>query len=116
LSTPLDLQAVRHVLLARRSELEAVRESGDEAAKPVELDQQRFGRISRMDALQAQAMSAAGRERRRVEMQRIDAALARLERGEYGQCFDCGEAIDPRRLDADPAVTLCVACAEARQR
>ncbi len=114
MSTPTDHDDARRTLLALRESLDEVRASGEEAARPVELDQQRFGRVSRMDALQAQAMSAAGRERRRREIQRIDAALARIDQGEYGECIDCGEAIDPRRLAADPAAALCLACAEAR--
>lgn len=104
----------RAALLALRANLEAVSASGEEASRPVELDQQRFGRVSRMDALQAQAMSAAGRDRRKRELRRIDAALARIDDGEYGWCIDCGEDIDPRRLVADPAAALCLACAEAR--
>lgn len=116
MSEPLDREAVRTALLELRESLDEVRASGEEAARPVELDQQLFGRVSRMDALQAQAMSSAGRERRRVEALRIDAALRRLDEDEYGYCADCGEDIDPRRLAADPTATLCMPCAEARDR
>ena len=114
MSDAADHEEARAALLALRASLDEVRASGEEAARPVELDQQRFGRVSRMDALQAQAMSAAGRERRQRERRRIDAALARIDEGEYGGCIDCGEDIDPRRLAADPAAALCLACAEAR--
>ncbi len=113
---PLDPDAVRERLLARRDALTATARTRDEAAGTVELDQQRNGRLTRMDAMQAQAMASAGRERARREMQRIDAALRRLEAGEYGDCLRCEEPIDPRRLIADPAATLCIDCAEAADR
>ncbi len=68
-----------------------------------------------MDALQLQAMANAGRERAAIELRRIDAALARIRGGTYGQCAGCGEPIAAERLDAHPAVALCLSCAEARE-
>lgn len=86
-----------------------------EAGRTVELDQTRTGRLSRMDALQAQAMAKAGSARAREMVQRIDAALRRIDEGEFGYCIDCGEAIPAGRLDADPAAARCIRCAEARE-
>lgn len=91
--------------------LEAADTMGKSAQKTVELDQQSVGRLSRMDALQSQAMAQATARGRAAERQRLTAALARLEAGEYGECLDCGEPIAPKRLDLDPAVPLCISCA-----
>jgi len=41
----------------------------------------------------------------------IEAALAKLEAGTYGQCEDCGQAIAPARLEAMPSARLCITCA-----
>lgn len=95
--------------------LEASRAAGREASEPVELDQQRQGRLSRMDALGAQAMSAAARRRRDEMLARARTALARIEAGDYGLCRECGEPIGPRRLDFDPTVTLCIDCARSAE-
>lgn len=46
-----------------------------------------------------------------VEISHIRDALARLANGSYGICLCCGARIDPARLDAVPAATLCVRCA-----
>jgi len=92
--------------------LQDVQLSGEQAAKTVELDQTRVGRLSRMDAMQAQAISIATNSRRKIEMQRIAAALQRIEDGEYGYCLSCDEEIAPQRLGIDPAATLCIDCAE----
>ncbi|MEM1383134.1 MAG: TraR/DksA C4-type zinc finger protein [Pseudomonadota bacterium] len=93
------------------SELRAA-EAGTAADRdPVVLDQQSVGRLSRMDALQMQAMAKAQSRRRAAEGERIRAALARIAAGEFGECLDCGEEIAVKRLELDPAVALCVTCA-----
>lgn len=84
--------------------------------RPVELDQQSVGRLSRMDALQGQAMAAATEARRQARAVALRAALARLEAGDFGWCEGCGEPIPPARLAIDPCVTRCVACAGGGRR
>ena len=84
---------------------------GDESAAVVELDQTKVGRLSRMDAMQAQAMALASEQRREQTLRRIDAALKRIEDDEYGYCLQCDELINPKRLEFDPTVTLCIECA-----
>ena len=105
----------RNKLLVLRSTLLKAQETGDEAEQPVELDQTRVGRLSRMDAMQAQAMSIETGRRRRQKLLQIDAALKRIEADDYGFCQECGEDIAPARLEVDPAVLLCINCASARE-
>ncbi len=93
------------------ADLQTLNESGAEATRPVALDQSRVGRLSRMDALQGQQMAAETARRRSAEIQRIKAALARIERDEYGYCLRCEEDIEEKRLESNPAVTLCIRCA-----
>lgn len=106
-----DFDHFRDLLLARRSELKAVMEAAFGDANPVELDQTRVGRLSRMDALQGQAMAKETERRRGLELQRIASALARIEDEDFGYCVTCGEEIPLKRLELDPAVTTCIACA-----
>jgi len=108
-----DLQHIESRLLELRSGLINATETGQQAEEVVELDQARVGRLSRMDAMQAQAMSVETGRRRRQHLVEIDAALERIEAGDFGQCFECGEYIHPGRLDANPVATLCIRCAEA---
>ncbi len=103
-----ELRARLENLLAELTELDAV---SRESAQVVELDQTRVGRLSRMDAMQAQAMSIESNRRRALEIRRIQAALQRIADGEYGECRRCGEAINPKRLAVDPAAPLCIDCA-----
>ncbi|HGG06650.1 MAG TPA: TraR/DksA family transcriptional regulator [Aliiroseovarius sp.] len=82
--------------------------------KTVTLDQQSVGRLSRMDALQGQAMAQATRARRDAGRAKITAALARMDEGEYGYCLECGDEIAEKRLELDPAVATCISCASGR--
>ena len=72
-------------------ELTADNALGQSAQKTVELDQQSVGRLSRMDALQSQAMAQAQQRRRDVLKGSLQAALQRLKVEEFGYCRECGE-------------------------
>jgi len=98
-------------LLRRREEILDLRSVSGASRRPVELDPARVGRLSRMDALQEQAMSLETERRRKLELQRIEAALQRIEEGEFGYCLICGDEIEVKRLDLDPTLPTCVACA-----
>jgi DnaK suppressor protein len=102
-------------LLELGKELLKAQETGDEAEKTVELDQTRVGRLSRMDAMRAQAMSVETGRRRRHKLLQIAAALRRIEDDDFGYCQDCGEKIAPARLNIDPTVQLCISCASAKE-
>jgi len=106
----------RGLLMKRRDDLLEVAGTGREAADTVELDQTRVGRLSRMDAMQSQAMSQETNRRRELELKRIGAALRRLDEGDYGCCLECGELIAKRRLEVDPAAPRCLDCSEKLER
>jgi len=95
----------------RLAEIEADNRLGQDSQAVVQLDQQSVGRLSRMDALQNQAMAKAQQTRRNTLALRLSAALLRVEDGEFGYCEDCGDDIAPKRLELDPAATKCINCA-----
>ena len=105
------IQEFRRLIDARLAELAEGDTRGAAGKATVELDQQAVGRLSRMDALQNQAMAKATDARRAGERARLTAALARMDEGEFGFCEDCGEEIAVGRLQLDPAATRCVDCA-----
>ncbi len=107
-----DPAKARRALSARREELLNLSEMSAEARDTVELDQTTVGRLSRMDSLQQQAMAEATERQRMAEITRIDAALKRIEEGEYGYCLECGEEIGDKRLAIDPAAARCIKCAK----
>jgi RNA polymerase-binding transcription factor len=110
-----ELENFRQLLIQRQSDLLQVKATGEGAASVVELDQTKVGRLSRMDAMQAQAMSVETNRRREIELQRIGTALQRLEGDEYGFCVSCGEDIARPRLEVDPSTPVCIDCAAAKK-
>jgi len=105
----------RDRLLELRKELETVADASAESAAVVELDQSKVGRLSRMDAMQAQAMAQASVQRRELMLRNIEAALKRLDAGDYGSCRDCEEPINPKRLEFDPTALRCIDCESKRE-
>lgn len=101
-------------LRALRSALARQLDSTADGAKPVDLEQP-IGRVSRVDAMQQQSMTRANREAVRLRLQRVDAALRRVEAGEYGECLACEEPIGFARLEVQPETPLCIGCQTRRE-
>lgn len=106
-----DDAGIKRLLTERLTRIDEDQAATASEREPVMLDQSRIGRLSRMDALQVQAMAEAQERRRRAERQRIETALERLADGTWGLCTECGEEIAEARLDFDPTVALCIRCA-----
>jgi DnaK suppressor protein len=98
-------------IMAKLADLDEMSGISRHERAAVKLDQTAVGRLSRMDAMQQQAMAEAEERRRQVEMVRLKHALKILDAGEYGFCQNCGLQIPARRLEIDPAAVVCVKCA-----
>jgi DnaK suppressor protein len=103
----IDIEYFRKRLEQRLTELT----EGQTAIPPLELDPSRVGRLSRMDAMQQQAMTQAAARLAAMEQQRIRTALRRIASGDYGYCMVCEEEIAENRLRVDPSALNCIACA-----
>ena len=108
-----ELAAYKKRLFILRDELEHLSEVTKNSRKPVELDQTSVGRLSRMDAMQTQAMQLETGRRRELELLRIDSALKRIEVGDFGYCATCDEEIEEKRLSHDPTFSTCISCAQS---
>lgn len=111
MTTEPDIAYFRQKLETWREELAAAIKEDNAMAETVVLDQSKVGRLSRMDALQAQQMALAADRRRKQQRAVVIAALSRIEQGEFGECLDCGEWINTQRLEFDPTALRCVDCA-----
>ncbi len=107
----MDLDVYQAALKAELEALDLEDSMGEDDRQTVELDQQSVGRLSRMDALQRQALAQATGRRRSARRTRIYAALERMRQGEFGYCQDCGEPIPNARLKLDPTLPNCIECA-----
>lgn len=107
----MDIKLAKTRLLEMRAEILALSDAARDNRKPVMLDQQSVGRLSRMDSLQVQAMDKAQETARAKKLLRIDAALARIDSDDFGYCASCDEPIGEKRLETDPSAPLCIHCA-----
>ena len=99
---------IKIALEAKREQVQNRLKQAASDTAPVALDQTQQGRLSRMDAMQQQAMAAETLRRRQRELAQLDSALQRLQAGEYGYCLNCGEPIGDARLALDPATPFCI--------
>ena len=107
----MDTEHARKRLKDRLAQLDEEERISEADRAPVGLDQESVGRLSRMDAMQVQAMALAAQRRRHAEKNRIAAALGRIDAGEFGFCAACGEEIGEARLNHDPSLSHCIQCA-----
>ena len=103
-----EAKKIRLLLLGLKGELQArVDTIHNHARNPLDADSAeqaaQLGNVEVTTALENEAMQ---------EIAEIKAALQRLEIGEYGVCASCGEVIGSERLEARPASSECVDCAE----
>ena len=56
------------------------------------------------------------RERERGLLNKINAALEKIEQGVYGECENCGEEIGIKRLEARPVAELCIDCKAEQEK
>jgi len=115
---PADESRIRLVLETRRASLRAevkaqMQGSGDERV---------VGMRNRLDETDDWAVAdalaeldIAGLRHALRELIDVDAALARIRSGAYGECLDCGDRIAPARLAAYPTATRCIECQEAHE-
>jgi DnaK suppressor protein len=108
-----EIEQFRQKLLSLRTELQKLEESSKEAAMSGELDKAAVGGLSRRDAMQAHLIAREPARRRQRQLGKIEGALRRIEAGEYGNCFICGEENDIQRLSVDPTNTRCIKCVES---
>lgn len=105
---PTDLERISKLLVSEKMELETrINAIHSHARDPLEADSAeqaaQLGNVAVKVALEHEALQ---------EVAEINAALQRLETGEYGICVGCGEDIGVERLNARPWSAECLDCAE----
>ncbi len=108
----MNIDKINLAITQKINDLYALQREAKHGCDTVALDQSCVGRLSRMDAMQSQAMNQAAQRRRVMQIKRLEAALQRIDSNDYGDCENCDELISEGRLLLDPAAEFCVQCAE----
>jgi RNA polymerase-binding protein DksA len=108
----IDPDRARASLLAERERLMA------ELGEPIESPgQMTYGsQAAAASQVFEQQRDLALRDRSRLDLSRVEAALRALDDGSYGTCTNCGQPIAPERLEAIPWVPMCIDCARKAGR
>jgi DnaK suppressor protein len=109
---------LKQMLQSRRRELQAqvqgkmrdVRATG-EVTKLAEV----FDTVESSEADIQEDIELALIQMKSETLNKVDDALVRLEQGNYGNCFECGEEIAEKRLRALPFAVRCKDCEEAKE-
>jgi DnaK suppressor protein len=109
--TAAQLEELRAELDRQLRKLQRSMRTTTRAMRPVELDQTSVGRLSRIDNLQTQGLTAGLQAREQAKLGQITGALERIAAGTYGRCVVCGERIAFERLLIFPEAPNCAACA-----
>jgi DnaK suppressor protein len=112
---PPDHREFRRRLEAELSQVSEMLAQAALSAGTVTLDQASVGRVSRIDAIQQQAMAIESRERLAVRVRRIEATLNRINAGTFGSCCSCGAGVEPERLQLDATTVFCADCQRERE-
>ncbi|MBC5783470.1 TraR/DksA C4-type zinc finger protein [Ramlibacter sp. USB13] len=114
--SPVLVRQLATQLRQRQSELQAMLAAANGAAKQEEQagDVLDFKDVAAEDA--RAMVDEVAHAHAAAELGEIAAALRRVDQGTYGQCEDCGESVDERRLRALPATRFCTACQAIHER
>lgn len=111
---PLTVRA-RQTLLERRRVLRTLVAENEEERKRLEAEVEPDWPDR---ALSEESRTLLGRlsEAERLELEQIEAALSRIDRGGWGKCEACGGPIEDGRLAVMPEARLCIGCSTAQER
>jgi DnaK suppressor protein len=110
------LTQLKKLLLEQHEEIQATLQGINDASDTVTLDQSRVGRISRMDAMQQQAMAQAETQQLSQRLKLIARALKKFNSDDYGYCEACDEIISSERLLIKPESQYCINCQEKKEQ
>ena len=109
MTDPQNQEAYRKTLQDSLEEIEDYLTKTEESAEAVSPDKS-LGRLSRMEAMQDQQLILEARRRKKMQKIAVQAALQRIENGQFGACIFCGNAIALDRLEVAPESSTCVNC------
>lgn len=103
-------EEMKQVIVEKIEDTQQEIEQLEELTKPIAPDNA-YGRLSRMDAINNKTINDAALREQQSRLQKLERALDKLEKGNFGTCVKCGEPIPLGRLKFMPWTTKCVKCA-----
>lgn len=105
---------IQAILLSSIEETQSDLKKLKELTKPISPDNA-IGRLSRMEAISEKSVNERAVANSENKLGRLNDALHRLDKDEYGECLICEEPISKARLKVMPESAICLNCARARE-
>lgn len=109
------MKAYRDRLLARRESLFSQVTEAEMSSRERDLEATQDPADMAANAYTKELLISMSANDRKL-LQLIDEALERVEKGEYGDCVNCGEPVSEKRLDAVPWTRYCLKCQDLQER
>lgn len=106
------LHDFKQLLVETKASIQALLAQTAADAKPVDLDLP-IGRLTRIDAIQMQAMAQMNRHQLEIRLKQVDASLMAFAQGSFGICRRCKKPVSLGRLEILPETPFCVECQES---
>ena len=111
-----NLKGFREQLIAKRRSIVEVVQRNEDYGREVDSDEAAMDIADKASSSYTKEFMFSKSNADRQLLQTIDAALDRIDGGDYGMCQECGEEIGEKRLTAIPWADLCIKCQERQEQ
>ena len=111
-----DLDNFKKTLLEKKSELTQLLQKSQSYGREIDSESEAMDIVDKASSSYNKEFMFSRSNQERLFLQAIEEALDRIEDGSFGECSNCGEAVNRKRLEAVPWAKLCLACQELEEQ
>ncbi len=111
-----DLDNFKKTLLEKKSELIQLLQKSQSYGREIDSESEAMDIVDKASSSYTKEFMFSRSNQERLFVQAIEEALDRIEDGSFGECSNCGETVNRKRLEAVPWAKLCLACQELEER
>ena len=114
--TKKDLDQIKKALEGKKSELLQLLQKSQSYGREIDSESEAMNIVDKASSSYTKEFMFSRSNQERLFIQAIEEALKRIEDGSFGECSNCGEIVNRKRLEAVPWAELCLACQELEEQ
>ncbi len=114
--TKKDLDQIKKALEGKKSELLQLLQKSQSYGREIDSESEAMDIVDKASSSYTKEFMFSRSNQERLFIQAIEEALKRIEDGSFGECSNCGEIVNRKRLEAVPWAELCLACQELEEQ
>ncbi len=111
-----DLNQFKKTLEEKKLELVELLQKSQSYGREIDSESEAMDIVDKASSSYTKEFMFSRSNQERLFIQAIDEALERIEDGSFGECSNCGEIVNRKRLEAVPWAKLCLACQELEEQ